>query len=404
MDKRYLFVVGTIAVLVVIGLSVFWLFLRSSSPTTEEPLGGAGSFPVSGQGTAGQIMPLQTAPLPTISPGQQKPLTKLTQKAISGATYIEKEQEDKTKIGLIRYFEKATGYIYDIDYQTAKSVRISNTTIPGIFRVYWSQDGKKAIIRYSGKNTASIEDVDRNFSLSINDATTTQGIFFSSKLKGVAVSPKENRIFYFIPFDDSYSGVTASFEDKNQKQILTTPFGDFIAAWPSEKIIALSTKPSFGIEGYLYKLNPTTGSFENIIADVPGLTYLWSPDSELILFNSSGNVGFNNFIYNIKDNKTFSFGLSTLPEKCAWSKLKKGTIYCAVPLFLPAAKYPDDWYQGIISFSDRVWRIDVISGATEIISSETEAEFDFTNLFLDKNENYLFLQNKKDGTLWSLKI
>jgi len=31
-------------------------------------------------------------------------------------------------------------------------------------------------------------------------------------------------------------------------------------------------------------------------------------------------------------------------------------------------------------------------------------EFDAINLFLSKNENYLFFQNKKDGTLWSIKL
>jgi len=402
MDKKYLIIIGTIAGLTLAGLAVFWLIGKPLSPPPETPANGA--FPISGSRDFVPNPSIPTTPPPTIQPGRQKSLTQLVQKAIGGATYIEKEQSDKTKIGMVRYFEKATGHIYDIDYQARKSVRVSNTTIPGVFDAYWSASGEQAVIKYIEKSETAVEETARNFSLTAIGATTT-GIFLSSAIKTIAASPKENKIFYLFPFEGNYVGLTASFADKSQKQLFTTPFGEFLAFWPSERIIALLTRPSFNIEGYLYKLDATTGSFEAVLKNIPGLTFLWSPDSEFILYNESGYSGFENYIHHVKENKVLPFNLATLPEKCAWSRIKKGVVYCAVPLVMPAANYPDGWYQGLISFSDRVWRIDVLSGATEIISAEAaENDFDFVNLFLDKNENYLFLQNKKDGALWSLQL
>ena len=404
MDKRYLIIIGTIAGLTIIGLILFWT-LGGAKPASEGKFPEGGAFPSSLTGVPGQ-MPSQgpANPPPTIFPGQQKSLTQLTKKAVSGAIFTEKDSGDKTKTGIVRYFEKATGHIYDIDLKTLASVRVSGTTIPGIFEVYWSNDGNQAIIRYVEKNETGIEDTVRNFSVLSMAATSTRGTFLPSSIKTIASSPKEDKIFYLAPFENIYVGITSTFEDKKQKQILTTPFGEFLANWPSDNIISLVTKPSAETGGYLFKLNPSTGSLESVLKDIKGLTGLWSRDAESILYGESFFGGMKTFLYGVKDKKIKQFAVDVPPEKCAWSAKEKGIIYCAVPSTIPSGNYPDDWYQGIISFSDRVWRIDVLGGATEIISSETDNVLDLVNLFLDKNEEYLFFQNKIDGTLWSLVL
>lgn len=410
MDKKFLIVIGIIAGLIVAGLILFWTIGRPEPAKNELPKTGA--FPsaagrLPGQATAGG----PTAPSQIIQPGQQKPLTQLTQKAVSGATFIPSSvppsgtTEGEGKNGTVRYFEKATGHIYDIDLKTLTASRASNTTIPGIFETYWSKDGDQAIIRYIEKNETSVEDSVRNFSVLSIAATSTRGIFLLSSIRAIAASPKENRIFYLAPFEDTYVGMTASFEDKKQKQILIIPFGEFSAAWPSENLISLNTKPSAAAEGYLYKLNPSTGSLEGVLKGIRGLTALWSPDASFILYSESSFGGFRTGLYDAKEGSASQFSLLTLPEKCAWGAKQKGIIYCAVPLNVPSGSYPDDWYQGIVSFNDRIWKINISDGATEIISEQQiNKVFDIINPFLDKNEEYFFFQNKIDGTLWSLKI
>ncbi len=404
MDKKYLIIIGAVIGLIIIGLIIFFIFRKPSTTETGPTAGGA--FPAGG----GKI-PAETTtasgivnPPPTIQAGQERPLVQLTQKAVSGATFIEKIQTDKTKIGMVRYFEKATGHIYDIDPLTGTATRISNTTIPNIFEVYWSPTGDKAVIRYIENNEKGVEDAVRNFSVVSLAATSTHGTFLLSAIKTIAASSNADKIFYLAPFEDEYIGITASFADDKQKQILSIPFGEFQASWIGERVIGLLTKPSSGVEGYLYKLDPTTGSFERILKGVPGLTALWSPDSEFILYGASGYNNLNLFVYNTKNKKTAPFSLTTLPEKCSWSPTKRGIIYCAASSVFPTGNYPDDWYQGVVSFSDRVWKINVVDGTTQIISSDTGNIFDFIHPFLSKNENYLFFQNKIDGTLWSLNL
>ncbi len=396
MDKRYLIIIGIIAGLVIIGLIAFWIFRATAPETTPTPEGSP--FP-SGTKIPGQPA-TPTTPTPTIPPGELKQLTQLTQKPVSGATFISSTTTKQT----VRYFEKATGHIYDIDIQKGESSRISNTTIPGIFEVYWLKNGEQAAIRYIENNETGVEDAVRNFVITSLSATSTHGIFLSSDIKTIAASAKGDQIFYLSPYDGLNFGIIAAADNKKQKQVLSTPFGEFLASWPNDRTITLLTKPSADAEGYFYKLDPTTLYFDKILGSIAGLTALLSPGGENVIYSGGGGQSLKIYIYNVKENKLSPFALTTMPEKCVWSKTKKEIIYCAVPSSIPNGAYPDDWYQGLVSFSDRIWKIDTLNGSTEIISAENNQDLDFINPFLSKNEDYIFFQNKKDGTLWSLKI
>ena len=99
--------------------------------------------------------------------------------------------------------------------------------------------------------------------------------------------------------------------------------------------------------------------------------------------------------------------LKTLPEKCVWGAGSE-VVYCAVPKSINQGEYPDSWYQGEISFSDAIWKIDVASGSTTMISDPTTVpggeDVDAIKLSLDQNQNYLFFVNKKDSYLWELSL
>ena len=58
-------------------------------------------------------------------------------------------------------------------------------------------------------------------------------------------------------------------------------------------------------------------------------------------------------------NEVLPLPIASMTEKCVWSN-DDSVIYCGVPVDLPSgATYPDDWYQGAVHFSDRIWKIQV---------------------------------------------
>jgi hypothetical protein len=79
-----------------------------------------------------------------------------------------------------------------------------------------------------------------------------------------------------------------------------------------------------------------------------------------------------------------------------------------VPKSIDSNQYPDAWYQGEVSFSDAIWKIDPQTGnATLLVDPATVSggeEIDGIKLALDSGENYLFFVNKKDSYLWEFSL
>ena len=69
--------------------------------------------------------------------------------------------------------------------------------------------------------------------------------------------------------------------------------------------------------------------------------------------------------------------------------------------------YPDDWYQGAISFNDRIWKIDVAGRLAELtldFSSATGKPLDAEALAVDPLSKELVFVNKIDGSLWGYQL
>jgi len=325
--------------------------------------------------------------------GQEaKVFSQLTNFPIASATAV-----NATSSVPIRYVEKSTGHIYEISPQGKDRNRLSNTTILKIFETLWSPSANKIIMRYFNENAVS------NFSARFSTSTAAiEGIFLPQETVAVAVSPLEDKVFYLQQMENTNYGILTDFTNKKKDNIFSLPFSEFNITWPSKGIIAFVSKPSFGADGYLYFLDIKTKEFNKIIGKVKGLTALVSTKADRVIYSQSAGKGFSAFVFNVKDKSSNGLGLTTLPEKCVWSKINSDVIYCAAPKSFPSADYPDEWYQGLVSFDDAIWQINVATGETQILYDETNA--DAINPFLTADENYFLFTNKKDLTLWSLKL
>jgi len=396
MNKKTIITISAVAGLIIIGLVVFVLLKPSAGETTG---GGILSFffPSSPEGPTpiGTVTPIINPVEPTQPTTQNLGvLAQLTEEAVVGPIL-------NKKTGKIQYFEKGTGHLFEMEINGSGKNQRTITTIPKIFEVFWSKDADRAILRYlNGNNNGNGPETTRTFLASFS-ATSTSGILLPSGTFSVAASPEEDKIFYLLG-EDSASGVTASFENKSQKEIFSSSFTEFLANWPQKNIITLLTKPTSLTGGYLYSLNPQTGSFVKILNNIKGLTTLYPPAGDKLIYAESANKSFSAKVYDLKTGQTIDLSPNTLPEKCVFSAKDENIIYCGVPKAIPQVNYPDDWYKGLISFSDGLWKIDLKNGATKMLLNESE--LDMINPFLSPEENSVFFQNKKDGNLWSFQI
>ena len=377
-----------LAAILILGAGLFWLFSGKGSETT--PTGGAVSFPSGGEGSSAR-----RTPSGGMFPGGQedeRDFVQLTQNAVAGAAMSSTT---------VRYIEKSTGHIYEISPQGKDLRRISNTTILKIFKALWSPFADKLIISY-------LEDNDsfgavKTFSAGIDvSSKSISGVFFPKEVKEAAIAPGRDRIFYLQEYGDGIIGVAADFDNQNKNPVFLFPFGKFNIDWLNKNTITLLTKPSSAAEGFLYFFNPFTEKLKKILGGVKGLEALPSPDGKRIIYSRSEGNGFETEIFDRDAGETGRFGLKTLAEKCVWSKLNGETAYCGVPGNPPRSEYPDAWHKGKVSFTDSIWAADALTGETKLLLKETNA--DVVDVFLSPNEDYLIFTNKKDGTLWRLRL
>ena len=309
----------------------------------------------------------------------------------------------------LRYVNKATGNIYQTFADKIDERKFSSTIIQKVYEAYFGNKGGSVIMRYLKTDNKTIETFVGNLqkeylggdSIGTNEVT---GSFLPENISDMTLSFDSLKIFYLFNVGDNATGVTYLLQTNTKIQVLDSSFTEWLSSWPKNNLITVTTKPSASVPGYMYSINPDNKDFNKILGGINGLTTLTSPDGKMVLYGDN-NLLLN--IFNTETNSSTLVGVRTLPEKCVWGRVSD-VIYCTVPKSISQEQYPDSWYQGEISFIDEIWKINVQSGNTIMISDPTTVEggesIDAIKLALDESENFLFFINKKDSYLWELNL
>jgi hypothetical protein len=291
----------------------------------------------------------------------------------------------------VRYIEKKTGNVYDYDVATASEVRSSNTLIPGVRSVSWISGGERVGIVTS--------DSDEIYLAHIHDGEL-EGEFLNRDVLSLVPMGTTS----MAKLLDNGSGVLiqeTSPLDSPLLDLARSPLRKVSLVEAGKDAVALVSSPAailLGV-GFYVKRN----SAPEQIASGEGLTLLPHPGGVWFLVGTSEKKNIALSAYNRETGETVSLPLKTLPEKCVWHPTKP-VAYCGVPTSIKTGLYPDDWYQGVVSFEDRIWEIDVQGGKGTLARDfSEEGPFDITNLSIDESGTYLTFINKIDGSLWGLK-
>ncbi len=337
----------------------------------------------------------------------------------------------------VRFTERSNGHTSEMFLDADAPETITNTTIPKIYESLFAQNGKIVLLRYADPDmtiqtfggiipdklppqqtvTSTPAASTSTGGVATGNTTTPtpapvllqsfdlKGSYLSQNILSLAVSPDTQKIFTITPFDGGVVGTVSLPDGTKKSQILSIAYSEWLPEWPNIKMITLTTKPSSKVAGYFYSLDPDKKIMKKIFGGVLGLTTNTSPDGKNILFSSSNNGQLSTSLYSTTSKEVVSLpGVTTLPEKCVWQSIS--ILYCAVPTYMKNAEYPDEWYQGAVSFSDQIYKIDISNFKTTIIAnpSDIQTSIDAINLRVDTNNTYLIFTNKKDGSLWSLDL
>lgn len=290
------------------------------------------------------------------------------------------------------FYKKNGGDFISLDFNGFNKETLSEITIVGITKVIWSPQKDRAAVFYIDQDTL------KGF---IHIGTSSVAVL-PKNLKSFSWSPIGNSLTYLISEDDEAQLITANSSARNQRIIFRTPLTDAQITWASPNTIAFNTLPSAVAPGYIFTFSPKTGVFKKIIGPLRGLMSLWSPSgSKVLISHISNGLKPKLELRDANGKSIFEINISTIAKKCIWTS--ENIIYCAVPSELGnRTVWPDDYLSGEINTSDKLIRIDLENKEYEIVFESRG--FDMSELNVSKDDKYLFFVNRKDGSVWRLKL
>lgn len=425
MTKKILKISAVVLFILVLGLLYYYFFFAkggSNNPGTGNAPGFGNLFPFGQNNSGNSNQPTNTNDAPeTNQPFQTgsylQKLRLITNEPVAGAKFI----EDKTGV-YIRYMEKATGHIYNVATFSENVSEISNTTIPQIYEANFTEKGNSFIARYVKDDNETIETLYGKIatpstssgqavasSTPTNIASSTQttvGILLPENIESLSVSPSGTNIFYIQKSASGSTGIIATPSGGGRKQIWDSKIRSVLPQFAGENQILITTKPNASINGYAYIVDTKTGAVKNVLANIPDLSVLANPAGTALLFYTSVNNG-ELFVYSISNASTTQITPTTFPEKCLFDPSNKNILYCAVSKNSLGAGALDNWYLGLQSFSDDIWKYDLTAGTSSMLEDlklDSGRDIDAINLQINSASSLLLFQSKTDGSLWSLNV
>lgn len=420
MNRRNIIIILVFTIATFSG-GAYWYFFKQPAvitPTVEFP--GESDTRISDTAATPTETTSEDTPIFTPGSGATLPrLYELHKLHVAGAGFT----ETKNKNGYItnitaRYIERGLGHIYETQLSTYAESRIVNETRSRLSEALWGNGGRSVVVRSVDDNEGGII---KTHIVNIGASTIsfargtsteamstgflkTEEVYLPDSIPFMATSEDgADKLFYL----EGGAGSTATFKDSGVSKIFSSAFTEWLPQFPNQKLITLTSRPSASVPGHLFFLNTATKAVTKVLGGINGLTTLTNHDGKFLLYSESKGNTPELSIYDITKKEVRKLSIQTLPEKCVWGNKKTTIVYCAVPQVLPNASYPDQWYQGLVSFSDELWEINATTlSVRKIMTPKTLGAhvLDMTNLALSSDDMYLLFMNKVSGTPWVYSI
>lgn len=407
MNKKTIIISVVVALVIILGaVSAYLYFKTTPEATLTTTTDGASPFGDGGGNLSPGTPQAESTGQGTGLDQNGKPLSKLfriTDQPVAGETAF-----IKNGFVVIRYVDRATGHIYDVNPVTLEKVQITNNTYPKIYEAYFKKDASSVILRGLKDGGDVIENT--VLTLTPPKASSTDTLYkVSASILGGNLGPmtimSDNSLIYTTK--DTGAIVKAGFAGDKATNLFTSAFTDWQVAPLGALDVAVTTNASASIDGFSYDLSTKTGGLSKILGPLKSLTVTPSLDGKHTAYSYINN---GSLALQVKNNSTKVVSdvlPATFSEKCVWSTKSQGILYCGVPSGVINTNEPDSWYQGSTHFSDTLWRFNTDTSLTDVLAEPKKSfnvDLDVENPSLTPDEDYLVFRNKSDLTLWVLKL
>jgi hypothetical protein len=297
----------------------------------------------------------------------------------------------------IRYIDRASGNVYSYKVRAQSSTRLSNKTVPGVQTASWVSDGSLALTQYLSKEGAA-EHVETYALPALGEG----GYFLEQDLGEVLVSASSS-VFSLVTNSSGSIGTLSKADGSGAHTAFSSTLSQLLVHFSGKGLVA-TTKASAGIPGYAFSID-SKGAFTRILGALNGLSALPSPSGKSILFSYVDQGAIHLAVLTVATQTVTQLPVATFTEKCVWAS-DENSIFCAVPKAL-SGTLPDDWYQGAVTFSDRIWQINLSSRLATLVvdpSLVAKTDMDIQNLTLDPKTSVLVFMNRTNEALYAYSL
>ena len=398
--RRTLIIAAIALVILGLGVAAYFYFFTGSAGVAVAPSGTA-NLPTAGEGA---LPTIGNSATPNAVPGTPVAVSSRLVKIsagpiVPGEAVINRKgvTASSSPDVAVNFIERQSGNVFSYSQLTRTLTRTSNKTIPGIQSASWLPDASFAFIRYlSGTDFSTIN----TYALPVNG---NGGFFLSQDLAGVAVASTS-----VLTLASGVNGSTASLtrtDGTHAAPAFATLLSALRISFAGKSQYLAFTKPSATLSGDVYLVD-STGRFSLIAGPLNGLSALASPSGKWVLVSYTLDTALQMELVHTVTGETISLPVATIADKCVWAA-DDSAIYCGIPVDPLSSSYPDDWYQGAVSFNDRIWKIQVSGRYAQLVldfPKETQDMLDVESPAIDPAGTVLVFINKNDGSLWSYSL
>lgn len=383
MNRPLLITIGITILLLVLGVWVY-LMLFGAPENTGEVFTNLGFSPTQQATTV--TPPVDTPPIESLVDTTTGQLRQLTTRAVAGFIATTTPAGD-----FIRYAERGTGHIYQIELKTGKETLISRTTVPQVAEAV-----------FSGNATMVALTSYQNYTTNVSVGTIKDG-----EMTGITLEPgarnlafQGSNVLYSIVRNGTTHGYRQNLTNEVRSEIFSFAFANLDVAWNGpEGRIYLTTKPARTLPGYTYTISGTTVT--PVLPSQPMLTTIIGSDA--IVASGGGGDTYQSVIVKNGSSTTTPLPLSILREKCAFDNSSQNHLWCASPAGSLSADFVNNWYKGEVASEDYLWLVNLEQQTASMLASpkkELGRSLDIVTLTQNSTGSMLLFKNRDDQTLW----
>jgi len=329
---------------------------------------------------------------------------KIANGPVAGATLIQTTRPATSTVA--RFVVQTNGHTFDLvlDSPGAVPKAVSNTTIPGIIKVVWSEKGRGALMQYLDANILKTV----HFLLPQPASTTTVPVrvqFLPEGISSLAVSPDGANVAYLVKTTAGSDGYTANADGGGVKKLFSLPLSQVTIAWPSSGTLLAQSAPSAGVAGVVFSIDAKTGANAPLIYAL-GLTAIADRSFSRVIYQTA-DTSRSTYVRDTKTGLAKPLSFDPLPEQCIFGNATSTTMYCATPLAYVPANYLDLRHMGTANTALSIISFNTATGRSTIIATpgtDGGEQADIAEMAISQDDKYLIYIRKGDRSLWAVRL